>query len=314
MTCRFWCWTSFDTDGLLDVEFETAMDTGCLRYVVYQLEVGEEGHEHFQGYLELSRGQRLSYVQGIIPGAHFEPRRGSQAEAIAYCQKEEGRRDGPWTHGTPSDGQGARNDIAAFKSSIDAGAKDEELWDNHPGAYLRYARIVPHIRMLKAPKRSWKTEVIYCYGGAGTGKSFWCNEQAPNAYWKSPSEVWWTDYEGEADVVMDELSANWMPWALFLQVMDAYPLRVPTKGGHANFVAKRVFITSNQKPKDLYGKRDEDGDRKFPLGAFLRRVTKWVVFLPTLEFHGNNFEEVEKLVFEQNGQTELSTAAQAYLA
>ena len=110
MTARFWCFTVNNPDGSLDTDLEAWLGNG-LKYAVYQHEVGEEGTEHFQGYLELDRGQRMSYVKKWLPTAHLETRRGTQQQAIDYCKKADSRLDGPWEYGTPSEGQGNRSDI-----------------------------------------------------------------------------------------------------------------------------------------------------------------------------------------------------------
>lgn len=49
-----------------------------VRYCIYQLECGPAGNLHFQGYLELKRGQRLSFLQRLegLEGAHWAIRFG----------------------------------------------------------------------------------------------------------------------------------------------------------------------------------------------------------------------------------------------
>lgn len=302
MTNRFWCFTLNNPHAQIDVDYIEPWIGNGLRYCIYQLEVGESGTPHYQGYLELDRGQRLSYVTSHLEGAHFEPRRGTQQQAMDYCRKEESRVDGPWEFGTPTAGQGARQDIQAFKKDIDEGATDLQLWDSHPLQFLRYGRMVDRIRLLKQPKRTWKTEVWYLYGPPGVGKSRMAGELAgPDAYWKSPNEVWWDGYNGQESVVLDDFSAKWLPWSTLLQVLDTNPLTLPVKGAHVNFVAKKLVITSNAKPKDLYGRRDDEEDtaRKYPLEALTRRVDHWVIFFPGIGFTLDNpdYDLIETVSF-----------------
>ncbi len=73
---------------------------------------------------------------------------------------------------------------------------------------------------------------------------------APNAYWKPVGE-WWDGYDGQEDVVMDDFY-GWLKWSFLLNLLDRYPMLVPIKGGTKEFVAKRVFITSNKKPEMWY--------------------------------------------------------------
>nr|AHC72202.1 master replication initiator protein [Faba bean necrotic stunt virus] len=70
-----------------------------MKYLVYQIEQGESGNVHFQGYIEMKKRTSLAGMKKLIPGAHFEKRRGTQGEARAYAMKEESRIEGPWEYG-----------------------------------------------------------------------------------------------------------------------------------------------------------------------------------------------------------------------
>jgi hypothetical protein len=77
-------------------------DDRGVRYCRWQLEVGAEGVEHIQGYLELKDSQPMTWVHNQLPGmarAALQPRAGTAAQADAYCSKSESRVDGPWTYG-----------------------------------------------------------------------------------------------------------------------------------------------------------------------------------------------------------------------
>lgn len=88
-------------EGLLDF----LMLPEYVKYVVYQLEVGAEGTEHYQGYMELSGKHSFKKLHSIygLERAHFETRRGSAAQAITYCTKKDTRVDGPWEWGEPKE-------------------------------------------------------------------------------------------------------------------------------------------------------------------------------------------------------------------
>lgn len=71
-------------------------------FAVWQLEQAPEtGRYHFQGYLELSKQQSIAQIQKFhgMAGSHIEPRRGTQEQSIAYCEKDESRIAGPWHYG-----------------------------------------------------------------------------------------------------------------------------------------------------------------------------------------------------------------------
>lgn len=93
---RNWCFTlnfgELPPFLFLDGDFNDSLIT----YLCYQEEVGDSGTHHLQGYLELSAPRPLRSVlafplfcdlQQAGYSFHLEPRRGTQAEAIAYCRK-----------------------------------------------------------------------------------------------------------------------------------------------------------------------------------------------------------------------------------
>jgi len=58
-------------------------------YMVYQLETGEGGLVHFQGFVQFPTGQRLTQLKKLDKRIHWEPRRGSAYQASHYCKKPE---------------------------------------------------------------------------------------------------------------------------------------------------------------------------------------------------------------------------------
>lgn len=69
---------------------------------VFQLEIGENGTEHWQGVFSLPYKKGFKRIVSLsassLTGAHFEPCKDVRA-SIAYCQKAEGRIAGPWAGG-----------------------------------------------------------------------------------------------------------------------------------------------------------------------------------------------------------------------
>lgn len=96
-----------ETGLLLQEEFPE-----WVTYMVYQLEVGAEGGEHYQGYMEFMGKHSFASICAI-PGmarAHLEPRRGTPLQADAYCRKADTRVDGPWSWGVMKE-QGEKSRI-----------------------------------------------------------------------------------------------------------------------------------------------------------------------------------------------------------
>lgn len=271
MGSRAWCFTANNPEALLDC------DVQGVRYCIYQLEIGESGTEHFQGYLELHKPQRIGWVQEHILGletAHLERRMGTPEEAIRYCSKEDSRIEGPWEYGKRPRGQGSRSDLMQVKELLDNNNPMSVIADLHFGSFIRYNRGFAEYLSLKGCRRQWQTECILLIGPTGGGKTTWLSNMCPGAYWKQPSTHWWDGYQGEEVVILDEYS-GWLPYSDLLRLLDGSPLQVQRKGAQSNFLAKWVFIVSN-KPINRWYK--EDVFFRHSGEALLRRITRVMYF------------------------------------
>lgn len=267
------------SEGISTSEGETALSYNSdeLQYT---------GTPHLQGYLELSSSRSMDWIKRRLPRAHLEPRVGTRAQAILYCMKEGeeavkciwGFNENSYTAllnlMQPTSKQTAtkKNERAErlmeMKKMIDEGKTNKELADYHFPTFVSCFRGLDKYRLMVQPKRQWKTEVFVIQGPTGTGKSKWCADNYPNAYWKQRG-AWWDGYEGEETVIMDEFY-GWIPFDTLLRIADRYPCMVETKGGQTQFLAKRLIITSNKRPdlwyKDVY------------FDSFIRRVDQFHVF------------------------------------
>lgn len=242
-----------------------------VRYAVWQRERGEEtGTAHLQGYIELIGNQRLSALKKWLPTAHWEVARGNRDQCRAYCRKEETRVSGPYEHGDfGAGGQGSRTDLDEVKRLLDLGTSESVIADEHFGVWVRHHKAFREYKRIRSSPRSYKTVVEVLWGDPGTGKSRAVAESHQGdtgCYWK-PRSNWWDGYEGQDTVVLDDYY-GWLPFDLLLRVCDRYPLQVEIKGGAVEFVAKKVFITSNKPPSEWYQ------SDKLDLRALYRRLDK----------------------------------------
>lgn len=247
-----------------------------LRFVVFQLEKAASGTLHFQGYLEFRRSVRLSTLRALLPGAHAEVRRGTAAEATAYCTKEDTREDGPWTFGEPSAGQGTRSDIERACALVREGGL-ALLREKDPASYVRYSRGFEALdRAMPVPRRGSPPEVILLYGPTGCGKTrfFYDNTEEATSY-ATPitSGVWFDGYMGQPDVLIDDFDGA-IQLRHALRLFDRYSLSVPIKGGFVIWSPQRIFVTTNLHPRQWYDydKREEQ------FFAIVRRFTRFVLF------------------------------------
>jgi len=252
---RHWFFTENNPEGDLFALFEVLVADGIADYATYQLEVGEDGTEHHQGYVNFKKQTLFSTVKKLLPRAHWQLCLDPIA-ARAYCQKADSRLDGPYEIGRFNPPEEKQRVWKALAQDIMAGKRDYELFQKYPMQVITQFKGINNARNLVTPRRTFKTKTILIYGLPGVGKSRYILEQFPNAFWKSPDSAWFDGYGGEDDVVLDDFY-GWLQLGTFLRLTDRYPLLCQTKGGHINFQAKRIIISSNSLPTDWYKKAIE---------------------------------------------------------
>lgn len=282
------------------------------RYVKFQLERGKEGTPHLQGMFMLREAATCSSLIKIFGFGFLEPLK-SEDGASKYVGKKETRIDGPWEAGTPPR-QGHRSDLDGIKAIIDGGGSIKDVFDSYFGSAIRYHSgiRVYHSLVNKQHKRDWQTSLFICWGKKGTGKSAfaavaseYCGGGVYNLNLQGGmmNKVWWTGYDGEENVIIDEFHCQ-MNLQDFNKMIDRQPWMVPVHGGMVNFKAKRVFITANSDPWGWYSK--VTGERR---DAFLsrcgyalpdengtptkRRGVQSLVIKYDQLFHGQSWEDYE---------------------
>lgn len=224
-----------------------------LTYLSFSREVGENGTPHLQGYLELSRRLRRRTISSLFgPRLHLERRRGTQAEAITYCKKDQ-------ADGTPADWEehgerttqtpGRRTDLDTIKEFIDDGHSERDLAEEHFSKWVVYRRSFAKYKELITPNGIRANLKVYVlWGEPGTGKTRYVYEKYPDVFSVPSSNLQWFDgYNGEATVLFDDYRGTGDESDL-LKLLDIYPMQVPVKGGFTHWRPSRIFITSNLQP------------------------------------------------------------------
>lgn len=183
MAHRAWCWTLNNP-----AEGFTLPLHGKERYVVWQLEKGEQGTPHFQGYIEMVSPTRLASMKDWLPSAHFEPRRGTPAQARDYCMKEEGRLAGPWERGVFGGRQGKRSDLdGAVETLLEGGLA--AVAEAHPTTFVQFHKGLAALEKMKRPKpsdaefvaRPWQQDILERTAGiSDPRKIFWIWDSVGN--------------------------------------------------------------------------------------------------------------------------------------
>jgi len=260
-------------------------------YLVYQLEIGEEGTPHFQGFIQFPTGQRLKQLKKLHRRVHWEPRRGSAYQAAHYCKKPEPECD--CTHCI-----GAANTPRPqfiYESGTISAPAGEKLWsvvtvikkrglsaaiETYPTHYMGMQRGMQALATFYSPRRDWQPVVSVFYGTPGTGKTRYAMlGPSPYVHADYPvkgSQFFFGDYRPDfhETVVFDDFYGQ-MPYTTWLRVCDRYPMEVHTKGAFHQLLARNIVFTSNRAPNEWYPKIFAEPDRWH---AFDRRIHNIIFF------------------------------------
>jgi len=253
---RHWCFT-INNPTEIDTELLSALE--CV-YLVYQKEEGEDGTPHYQGIVGFEQQLRFNAVKSMLPRAHLEVARNVRA-SIDYCQKQEGRLDGPWIRGTlPARTQGSRSDLAEIGEKVRAGTSLRQLAEEHFSSVVRYKSGLQAVITLHQPPRDFPTKVYVFWGPTGTGKTR-AAMKFPKIYKTHAvaknGMLWFDGYDpiDHETVLIDDFYGG-IKWTELLNLTDRYPHLVQTKGGMVQFRPKQIIFTSNTRPESWYPKMD----------------------------------------------------------
>lgn len=274
MKSRNWVLTVNNPDQVwADIQFPSTVV-----YCVGQLELGESGTPHWQLLIKFKHPVRLQQVKKIFPTCHAEVRRGSEIQSLEYVTKEDTRVSSLDPYGisaeqiealmTSSSKTSTKSSLEDIKKKLDDGITESQIADDFFGEWVRHYKAFRAYKLLKVAPRSLSEapNILVIYGPTGTGKSRYCLDKYPDAYWKQRSQ-WWDGYSGESTVILDEFY-GWLPYDLLLRLCDRYPLMLEVKGGQVHCLVDTVIITSNSLPCSWY--------KNCYFKSFERRVTKWL--------------------------------------
>jgi len=228
-------------------EYEELKLIDC-KYQIIGKEIGEQGTPHLQGYIHFKNARSFNAVRKMMKRWHIEPCLGNPNQNMRYCMKENN-----YIELGQRPNQGKRSDIEFVKNNYARPMKDLIMEVNSYQA-IKFAET---LKKYCEPQRNFKTYVYWFFGPTGSGKSRLAEEMFPDAYWCMDTNKWWEGYDGHEVVIINDMRADFCKFHVLLNILDRYPMRVETKGGSRQLLAKTIVITTNKHPNDLYNVNED---------------------------------------------------------
>jgi len=263
---RGWTLTLWNTD-ILEV-----LKNSNPRYLVYAPEIcPTTGKEHFQCYVYYNANRMLTAMRKTYKGHDVQIANGSAEENKCYIvgPYAKNNKEKPFNPNAIEIGtmpkQGKRNDINEFIKAIKRGQREDDLDEDFGILRAKYSRFEEKkIRECakKEAKQQYRDgitpEVHVRWGNPRTGKTrFVYDKHGVDNVFRltagdgSKGSVWWSDYNGEEVILLDEFRGR-MDWEYLLQLTDRYPMSLQTKGGSTWRTCKYIYICSNISPDKWY--------------------------------------------------------------
>ncbi len=253
---RAWVFTLNNYTSIESIGITTMLIDLC-KYLTFGREVGKEGTKHLQGLIYLKQKRTRSAVSKL-PGmkrAYLDIKRGTFKQAREYCQK-----DGDWFEKgdcpmDQSDKGAASKESYRKLIELAKNGSFNKIMEDHPREFLsRYSTIKNIFKDYgKKAKRLDKIDNLWLYGAPGTGKSHFAREINPESTFCKNKNKWWDNYQNEEVVIIDDFDKNHSCLGSHLKIWsDKYAFSAEVKGSAFNIRPKRIIVTSNYQPTDIW--------------------------------------------------------------
>lgn len=107
----------------------------------------------------------------------------------------------------------------------------------------------------------------WVYGQSGVGKSRSQRQRYQSIYIKAPDSEWWTGYNGQETVLIDDFEPfNKSLSGMLKRAADHYPFQARVHGHQQLIRPQRIVVTSNYHPDQIWKEEEQ-------LQPILRRFT-----------------------------------------
>jgi len=239
-------------------DWESMQSIKC-QYLVVAQEVGEKGTPHLQGFVYFKNAKTKRTVRKkVVPGANVAPNMKDALVQRNYCLKlreedpipnevyiEMGER--PQTR--KEVGETQQKKWEAIRDTAKAGNLD----DIEAGVFVRSYRTLRQIAFdYSKPCEDLEDCCGYwIYGDHGTGKSTLA--RSLGEYYVKSLDLWWDGYQGEENVILEDMDPFHKSMGRDIKLWaDKYALNVPVKGGYRRARPKRIIVTSQYSPEEIW--------------------------------------------------------------
>lgn len=245
-------------------------EKGSCSYACYGEEVAPTTNQkHLQGYIRFRHCKTKTAVINLLPGFHITMcSRDNEAcgSTIAhqnrmYCSKTREQDEEPnevfvefgelpMDNKHEEGGKRTREEWDKIKEL----AMEDKLDDIDSEIYIKYYQTLKKIAKdsQNLPQGLGEPCGVWYYGDTGTGKSHAARVDFPEAYLKLPNK-WWDGYCGQEYVIIDDFDKKHEMLGYHLKIWsDQYAFPCETKGGYGNIRPKKIVVTSNYHPKDIW--------------------------------------------------------------
>ena len=254
-----------------------------MTYLVFQQEITPTTKkEHWQGYVEWKKSRRgtaadakVLFVKDYMKAQVCEDGKtrshmdgkfikafGTAEDSKKYCSKSPTSVKGTFEEYGKPGYQGARTDIKSamktlveHKGSLEGWRKLDAYMLVQYGKAMKNALKLMGIKEQKRAAVAPKVKVYYSEkSGVGKTKKAAKDLEGKDYYRlfnnRDGGTPWWTDYDGEKIVFIDEYEPGMIPTAQLFQIFQHGECRVKTYGDEKQLLATEFVITSNFHPKD----------------------------------------------------------------
>lgn len=249
----------------------TMLDDMDVSYMIYGREISlTTGTPHLQGFITFKRTYRLPQLKKLIPEAHWEIAKAIDAGNYCLKDKKYTIRD----NRVPTQ----RDDLQTVSSFIVANHTLQETALQFPTTFIKFSsgieKLYAHVRNKPRTRDTPPPLVVWLYGETGVGKTRSVREEEPNLWVSEDNLKWFTGYENQEAVLLDDFRPHFCSYSFLLRLLDRYSFDVQVKYGSRTWNPKRIYITAPSHPSEMYECLSED------IKQLLRRIT-WIVEVAT---------------------------------